>query len=155
MYIFNKVCPSLCHCPGLCPNDNAKLRHAAPSLHVSALCAIVRSRLFPRFPLLSSLRPRPTTQLYVSIFPHLSPCSAYRLCGSVPLRHIFVCAVPPARSWLYGKGRNDKGRQKRHAAGLVRLGGVGLKVCTFVIASITMACITNSTSSTSITRLIF
>ena len=41
------MCLSLCHCPGLCPNDNAKLRHAAPALHVIAMCAMVRSPHFP------------------------------------------------------------------------------------------------------------
>ena len=56
------------------------------------------SRAFPCYHLSARA---PTTQLYVSIFPNLSPCSAYRLCGNIPTRYIFfvqrACSFHNAR----------------------------------------------------------
>ena len=66
------MCLSLCHCPGLCPNDNAKLRHAPPALHVIAMCAMVRS---PHFPLSVLHHTHPVRAPFPAVCQYVSPSS--------------------------------------------------------------------------------
>ena len=89
------MCLSLCHCPGLCPNDNAKLRHAAPALHVIAMCAIVRS---PHFPLSVLHHTHPVFAPFPAVCQYVSPSSPMQ-CPQWPRRHsdtlhIFLCSAP-------------------------------------------------------------
>ena len=98
VYIFNKVCLSLCHCPGLCPNDNAKLRHAAPALHVVAMCARNCGSLSPCGFLSQLHSPVSCFMLSFSTFqllPHIMPIG---LAATFRRSTYFFCAAPPTPS---------------------------------------------------------
>ena len=69
---------SLCHVPGLCPNDNAKLRHAAPALHVVAMCAMAR------FPPSSPASPYATRTTHVPFHAVCQPLSSFSP-GAAPI----------------------------------------------------------------------
>ena len=81
--------PGRVHCPVLCPNNNAKLRHAPPSLHVVTLCATAGNRLSRVFYCATTAPPAPYFPLYVSTFLYPLQRGAHRLCDNALQRHIF------------------------------------------------------------------